>query len=567
MNVRRLWQGRRYLRWPLFALALVGLAWGLNTWLPPAPRWAAEGKFNWATFSPDGSRVLTVCIDHLGEYRGPVQVRDSATGRVGMQFALRVEEIIGFDTSADFRRWVGVVKLKDDPTPRLWVADIETGQERDSALRLEDERIINWDIVRISPRGDLVAIKTRPPMSDFNEHDGHALLLDLETGMRIARLPQFGALGHFSPSGDLFMFWQSDDHGAHRQIGRWNPSTRQTVLTETRLSPSFEQLSPDGQAAFVQELDEQEQCRVLVWDLNSGRRRVLFEGKGNHLTRYSPETGLLAVIGYPLEAGTPIEGGETAVALVDVPSGKKYGEASCHGTGNVAFAPDGTRVLIFDERAGETRCRTMDLKTFAVLWESVVPNSRESDVTFDQDGDVVSLTSWRDARVVLLDGRTGATRAIVPLGPVPCDMALARKGVAQHGSYFRVSSHVLEGNAVVMPAKGFFGQWLDRLWPPRRIDRGHMETIIELRTGNVVFHSSDYGSITEWLSPDGQTLSLSPDGQMLIRNGRDEIRCYDVPERKPLRWVLGVPLAAGLGLITLRAAWRKLRTKKKTGTA
>jgi len=74
MNVRRLWQGRRHLRWPLFVAALVGLGWGLYTWLPQEPRWTAAGVLDSARFSPDGTRVLTVSSPD-------VRVWDVASGR------------------------------------------------------------------------------------------------------------------------------------------------------------------------------------------------------------------------------------------------------------------------------------------------------------------------------------------------------------------------------------------------------------------------------------------------------------------------------------------------------
>jgi hypothetical protein len=205
----------------------------------------------------------------------------------------------------------------------------------------------------------------------------------------------------------------------------------------------------------------------------------------------------------------------------------------------------------------------LEARTMTVLWENSFPGNFY--VAFHGDGAVVSLINWDKERAVLLDTATGTIQASVQLGPAPAGMAFAgfsREEFQFHGSFLRASSiakprgHLL---AAPPPPKGLVAQWLDEVHrrQHRQQESEYRENIIDVRTGRVVFRATDPVFVGSRLSPDGQTLLVHDD-----RDDRHEIRCYDVPERKPLRWVFGVPLLAGVLLLALRAGWRRCQRRR-----
>src|SRR5437868_1866116 len=99
--IRRLCN-RRMVAWSLLALLLVGVAWALDAWLPPVPRWTEASDCDDVVFSPDGERVLTVARKaEIHEPCGPVCVRDAASGDTLFQFAADLDRIVAQQTSAD----------------------------------------------------------------------------------------------------------------------------------------------------------------------------------------------------------------------------------------------------------------------------------------------------------------------------------------------------------------------------------------------------------------------------------------------------------------------------------
>jgi WD40 repeat protein len=559
--LKRLFVLRWWLR-ALPALALIGMGWGLHAWLPPEPRWVQAGDFASARFAPDGSRVLTVGFDvEKKKHCGPVTVWDVATGQEQLRLAEEADQLLVQNTSADFRRWAAVVKLRGDPGPRLWVAELETGSQHSALIELNEDLIGRTDRLDLAPRCDLVSISRTvlegpvPTHRNFN-----VMLFEVETGKRLASLPFSFSLALFTPKGDYFI--HSHLEGKENAIGIWDTGTRKTVRV---IQPGFArtQLSPDGQTLCGFGPPVNRKWPVVLWDVPFGRRRQLFEGDESHLARFSADGTLLALVpgarreAMPGWAAPPAEG--RSVVLFNIRSGARLGEIPVLINAEAAFSPDGSRLVVADEDNENTRVRLVDPRTAAVHWETKLPGEWDASLFFDPHGERVAVCSLTRCRIDFFDADTGATIASRQIGPIPQGMTLAGDTPRVRASYLHVSSAVQplsRWNATPAPPPNFLTVCLDWLLSRQAKDdeESYLERIFDLRTGRIVFQLDDAAIRTSVLSPDGRSLLVTNE-----EKGPRVIRCFDVPERKPLRWVVGVPLAAGLLLLSVRAGWRRLR--------
>src|SRR5262249_50493094 len=103
-------------------------------------------------------------------------------------------------------------------------------------------------------------------------------------------------------------------------------------------------------------------------------------------------------------------------------------------------------------------------------------------------------------------------------------------------------------------------KWLRDLLPNRRDEIA------------LAVFQTDSREIVMWL--DGlvpQNASLSPDGHSLLvletADNACTLSCWDIPEKKPWRWILGVPAGLGLLLVVPYQAWKRRRVRKASALA
>jgi hypothetical protein len=97
--------------------------------------------------------------------------------------------------------------------------------------------------------------------------------------------------------------------------------------------------------------------------------------------------------------------------------------------------------------------------------------------------------------------------------------------------------------------QGFFYQWCSRLLGIKKRAQQELDSqvvFLDTRSGQRVA-AIEVPNINGAISPDGKTLALS-----MLKNDESLIEIWDIPPRKPLRWVLG--------LLTIRVLSRYLRS-------
>jgi hypothetical protein len=81
---------------------------------------------------------------------------------------------------------------------------------------------------------------------------------------------------------------------------------------------------------------------------------------------------------------------------------------------------------------------------------------------------------------------------------------------------------------------------------------------LDVETGQSLGEASIEETADHWLTDDGHSL-LTIYSENSSENAATTIRCWDMPPRKPLCWVLVVPPSLGIAFLALLFGWRRLR--------
>ncbi|MEW5686478.1 MAG: DUF4189 domain-containing protein [Pseudomonadota bacterium] len=180
-----------------------------------------------------------------------------------------------------------------------------------------------------------------------------------------------------------WVVWQLDPGSAAlaRKVTLMDPHTH--ALDDTVFSPN-------GRLAAT--LGNKPGLEIRIWDLSSGRTAVTINAPDAHRSaEFSPDGGRLAV------------GGDNGIAIWDVASGRQLVRFGSGVIDDVAFSPDGRKVVSGHMNKAVT---VWDANTGQILAQMSGHQRRALSVAFSPDGQVVASGS-EDGTARLWDAATG----------------------------------------------------------------------------------------------------------------------------------------------------------------
>jgi hypothetical protein len=222
--------------------------------------------------------------------------------------------------------------------------------------------------------------------------------------------------------------------------------------------------------------------------------------------------------------------------------------------GRPALSHDGRTLAInrgMDQSAMDIRVELWDLTT------------GKQKASFKAEGffheflsDGKGFATWDQYRVRFCDANTGKEF-------VAADFSPASYGPESGGLSDPVAipgTHLLAVPSGNEWKPGFFLQWYARLLGVKNLGKQKLESqsqlaFLDTRTGHKVA-AIELPTVDGAISPDGKTLALP-----MLKYEESTIEIWDIPPRKPLRWVLGLlAIPSVVTLITVRRWWKARST-------
>ncbi len=556
---------RRVLGWSVFALLLVGMAWALDAWLPPEPRWTVGGDCNDALFSPDGERVLTVSHDRGGHGScGPIRIRDVASGRTILEFAADLDYLVTQRMSPDFRQWVGIGRRAGDPRPLLVSADLVTGQQRYTQLTIPGKytQAFGWPIPDAAPAGLILTMTSadhRRRIGGFTFDTAH--FIDIPTGECLTSLPACsGFASQFTPDGQSFVHEIEPLNGA-RRFGVWDLRARRSgPPIDVGNSATQVYLGPDSRTLYVFSTNAPDRYHVTLWDLPTAAPRAAFAHGIPQRLALAKDGRRFALVAFARERGRGGNVDDVVASVCDVRGGHKLVDVPVGAAADAHFSNDGRLLFIVDQHAGQTRFRMFDVDERRARWEAAWPGiARWTDTPYVEfagaDGKRLLVTNPRTADIEVFDARSGASQWQLQ-ARLPAGWENTAGPPALRGPYIYHGLHLMPDKRIMLLPKSTIRRWLES-WLPlrdRSADVLEMAQVVDMASGHERLRITLAMGSLSWLSADGASL--------LVReeiDGQPEVRCYDVPPARPWQLILGIPLAVGAALLVGRVGWRRIR--------
>jgi WD40 repeat protein len=517
----------------MFVVALAALGGALHVWLPPEPRWAVRGAFHEIRLLPDGSAVAGWASSELWQnssklrapsvvVQSPLTLYETSIGTPLRTFFEGAGRLWSWAICPS-GRWIAAMTADS----KIWIADVQTGEEWYTILDLPEW--VSADLT-FSPDGEYLAIQAVRRATR---------LLHTPTGRLVHTWPTWDSHDRFSPDGAFFVHHAQIDKTDDVALHIWNLRTAAPAGVVMRARCLA--FSANSKTLFVQQKDEggSQEHHVVAWDLSTAKpSRRIGTVSGQYLdVRLSLDQRVAAVLSMD------------ALEFCDLVAGKRIAQTKIPGPrGHGVFSPDGKRLA----ESTQTELIVYDSATAVEIWHGPWHDTlaRSSPLFFSSDSQALVVCS--SVSLELRSAATGTLKkslfdtihyAVPPTAAWSRDRLVAFETMKWGGSWRQ--GWLEEVLRHWLPA-----QWL----PPSHGPEGIY--VLDARTGQALFELTDRGVESAVLSEDGLTLVTvhdtgEEDGQLL--------RCWDVPAAKPLRWVLGMPLAAGVLLVSFRAGWRKWR--------
>ncbi len=563
---------RRVLGWSLFALVFAGLAWVLYAWLPPEPRWVLRGPFEHGGITPNGKMYITRTVkgndlQNLQDLHddvlvapelplpvGPVQYWDIATGE-------QVEQVLGdrgpvwhVGFSTDCKQLAAVAPATAGAIRcELRYLDLTAGCERHTVFDRPRAPQATWQ-PWISPGGGLMLLQ------DWNDLSQEVYVYETASLRLLASAthPQGSGISwKWTPDGNAVYLYTADanDDASLRRIASDGES-----MTCLKGAGECLTLSPDGKILLSSSLH-----RLLLWDLPAGTRRGTIPLDGDdwraNQASFTPDGRTLVIqTGNRLASNT--------LGVWDVNAARWLGRVPFMlGDGPRLVGPNAVVV-----REAYGRLAAYQLRPFARLWQyeakqvhagevmpavgrlialSPMPRSRYMDIP----GRLIKSEARGD-RLLLLDTRSGAPILDFALDAEAVHSWLSRgKYLLVHTAHDRPSERG--------PIRAFIEDHLLSLLIAMRPDpfaRTSSVRVFDVTTGGqrCDLKCAHIGEAAAALTQDGQALVLHQAASLTGRSDAVAI-CYDIPPRRPWRFILGIPLALGAMLLAARFGWRRIR--------
>jgi hypothetical protein len=539
MRPSTLWRYRGpLLRWGVFILMLAAVAAGLYVMLPAEPRWERTLEAR-EVLNAGGGRIATLRKLQDG-HAGPLDLLDADTGIDIAQLLSDAPTCHTYAQSDDGRHLIALAVDKQTNTRHIRGVDLHERRE----WRVETPVGPSASAI-FSPRCDYVALQV----------DGCYVVRRTADGHIVARVPVSKDIGHVEFSGDggrFIVACRSDK--AHR-IQAVNTRTGQAITLE---NGGLLAVAPDSGCAIAACGDD----GIWVADLGDGSWRCRLAGASartmrqdamrlattwyvNRALRARPRRRT-ATIGYTVALSQVVSRGIDWIADVELGTWPHSAPK---------FTPDG-RYLLWRERRDDRpfMVTLYDVRTGTPRWQRTwteVP----SDPSFTPDSRHVLVPFPNAERVDMLDAATGVT-----------ERSIALPGM--HGERPRLSA---DGRtltiAKALPEPEPFWLWAKILeWLPNRPEPPPLMrvAVYDFETGAQIGDIVCEETNDWWLTDDRSSLITvyheSEDNTVV----QTVICGWDLRPGKPLRWIIGVPLALGVGLMSLVFGWRRWRRSRRT---
>lgn len=524
MKLGNLWRHRwPVLRWTVLALVLTGVSGALHVWLSPEPRWSRRGQFD-GKLLPDGAAFAywdPVVFHGVGR-RSPLSLVDIATGELTRSVFDGVGMITYWALSPD-GRYVAAVPNNGG----LRIADLKSGEEWQAM-----DGLPMFGSSSFSRNGEHLAVVGVNPVGR---------LLHTRTGRLVHSWPSGWRGAMFSDGADYLIIHTgspSDESG----VSIWDLQRGAVATQMDRAEPLA--VSADGKTVYVQRKTTEGKRfdRVIVWDLvnNRSRAEIGTIASDNLNLAVSLDEKIAALWSESAEADDAGRDGRGFLEFWDLPSAKLLASGRItFDIGEGTFSPDGRSFVILDMQ----QLAAYDTNTGRELWQQQYAMKLVATVLFFTSDSrmlvVRTRTSleWREAATgTLLETRFYGDSLFVP-----ATKAWRRDRIVA----FEMSADLQRPAPWWDPLR----RWLPVRWMPSEDLLGVY--VFDVRSRRTLFEFAAPAVLDAILSDDGETL-------LTVHQADDEqiLRCWDVPARKPLRWVVGVPLGILLTLLMLRDGWR-----------